>query len=472
MPTDIDLSFFFTPQAIEKAYWDYKDSKTGLLETDEVSIPMGADGVTWENFEKQLPILAKNISNRIFTGEYYFYPFRERDIPKPNGEPRRLSIASIRDVLVQRQLYEALYPSSEENFSKGIFDKVSFAYRKGKSAPYAVRSIWAAYQKGYIYALDADIQKFFDNLNHGRLMELVDNWIGRESNAGKLIWRFIRTDRVPYDTYNREKDRKKYFQTQKPKRESRIQGVPQGGVLSGMLANLYLHEFDQWVIEHLGAEYDLRYFRYADDFVILAKQREIVEKLKEPVGKKLSDDILVKMHTDPKKTKISEIPKGELEFVGFQFTEKLICVKQSNIDKFKNRFLEKLQSEQNYTSESYNWEPRLNIAITYCVNPRIIGVEPEICSICGLPLTGKRNWIAFFAQTITDVNQLRRLDRWMRKQVCSYFYNKYRKRLKSSHLRKAGMKNLVNEYFRLRREHSEFCQCDPEETVFVDLVAE
>ena len=193
-----------------------------------------------------------------------------------------------------------------------------------------------------------------------------------------------------------------------------------------MLANLYLHEFDKWVVEKLGADFDLHHIRYADDFVILVKEREEAEALMEIVCKKLSDDILVKMHTDPEKTKISEIPEGELEFVGFNFTKNHIRVKLSNIKRFKNRFLDKLHSETLYKSNSYSWEPRLKIAIKYCVNPRIIGVEPELCPICGLLKSSKRSWIAFFAQAVTDMKQLKQLDRWMRKQVCRYFRDRYR----------------------------------------------
>ena len=209
----------------------------------------------------------------------------------------------------------------------------------------------------------------------------------------------------------------------------------------------------------MGNKIDLRYFRYADDFVILVKERDVAESLKVPVQEKLSQDLLVELHTDPEKTKISEIVSGELEFVGFHFTRDKVRARKSNIKKFKRRFRFALIGETKYMSDSYNWEPRLNITISYCVNPRILGLDPEPCPDCGLPMTGKRNWMAFFAKAVTDEDQLKQLDRWMRKQVSKYFRNTYRKRLKRKDLRKAGMKSLVGEYYQLQKGAPSFCQC-------------
>lgn len=463
MSAEIDLAPFFTPQAIEEAFQRYKDSKTGLLESDKIKIPMGADGVEWEQFENHLSINSKNISNRVLGGIYYFYPFREVDKPKPDGGIRRISIASIRDALVQRQLYEALYESVEKVFSKPNVSNVSFAYRKGKSAPRAALKIWEAYKDGYLFALDADIVKFFDTLDHSRLSYLIDNWLGTNSPARQLLWRFMRTARVPYDTYRNEQGRSKIFQRKKPKCVSRTAGVPQGGVLSGMLANLYLHEFDLWVVGELGKEIDLKYFRYADDFVILTRDEKAAEAIKEPVRKKLADDLFVELHSDPNKTKISEIAAGDLEFVGFHFTAHDVRARESNIKKFKNRFKEKLRRELIYETEDYDWQTRLDIAISYCVNPRIIGLEQEPCPNCGLPRTGKRNWMAFFSQVVTHEDQLKQLDRWMRAQVSRYFRDNYRVRLGRKELRGAGMKSLVGEYYRLNQKRVTLCACLYEE---------
>jgi RNA-directed DNA polymerase len=163
MTTSIDLEPFFSADAIKAAYVRYKESKTDRFRSDRIRIPMGADGITWEDFECNLDRNAHNISRRVLNGSYQFYPFREKDVEKPGGGVRILSIAGVRDALVQRQLYEALYESAEAMFAQPGLDQVSFAYRRGKSAPYAVRCIWQAYKSdGYGYAFDADICKLFD----------------------------------------------------------------------------------------------------------------------------------------------------------------------------------------------------------------------------------------------------------------------------------------------------------------------
>jgi RNA-directed DNA polymerase len=163
MSSVINLEPYFSCEGIESAYWRYKESKTDRYKPQKIAIPMGADGITWQDFERNLVRNATNISRRVLNGSYQFYPLREVEVKKPSGDMRILSIASIRDALVQRQLYEALYKSAETMFARPGLDRVSSAYRKGKSAPDAALRIWRSFKRdGYGYALDADIQKFFD----------------------------------------------------------------------------------------------------------------------------------------------------------------------------------------------------------------------------------------------------------------------------------------------------------------------
>jgi group II intron reverse transcriptase/maturase len=465
MATVIDLEPFFTADAVKAAYTKYKESKTDRFKSNRINIPMGADGVTWEDFERNLDRNVQNISRRVLNGSYQFYPFREKDVEKPGGGVRTLSIASIRDALVQRQLYEALYESAEAMFAQPRLDQVSFAYRRGKSAPYAAHRIWQAYRRdGYCYAFDADLRKFFDTLDHDRLMELVHAWISRDSVAGKMLWRYIRTDRVPYDSYPHGSGWKKHFMKKKPKREPRCKGVPQGGVLSGMLANLYLHEFDRWVVEELSQQFDLRYFRYADDFVMLTRREEDARALYDPVAERLTDPLLLEIHpmldTPESKTKISVIADGDLVFVGFQFMEDRVRAKPENIRRFKKRFLAALHKERSLKSDSGHWDERLRLTIRYCVNPKILGPPPELCTTCGLPKDRRRSWMAFFATVVTDEDQLRQLDRWMRRRICRYFRDKYRVRLGRKELRQAGMKTLVSEHYRAKQAHDNLCNCE------------
>ena len=154
MTKDIDdvLVEKFNEDRINQLFYRLKYSKWNRfsdIDDPEINIAMGADGVTFEAFEIQLERQARNICSRVHNDKYIFYPFRELDIekePAQNGQPakyRTLSIASIRDNLVQSLLYEdVLYEPLEELFK--ILDKakpVSFAYRKGKSAPKAALEV-------------------------------------------------------------------------------------------------------------------------------------------------------------------------------------------------------------------------------------------------------------------------------------------------------------------------------------------
>lgn len=466
MPDSVDLTEWFSISAIENAYQKLKVSKTDRYKPHVIKIPMGADGVTWQDFEKDFPQNAANISRRVLNGSYQFYALRQVKVPKdeakPEGEQRSLAIASIRDALTQIQLYGALYESAERLFSIPKVNNVSFAYRKGRSAPRAAQQIWSSFKRdGYRFAFDADIRGFFDNLNHDRMMALVDGWVGRTTVPGKLLWRYLRTEMVPFEAYphpKKNRDWRSYFKHHKgprrPRWEGTPKGVPQGGVLSGMMANLYLHEFDCWVMDSLSQQFDLRYFRYADDFVILARTREDACAVWEPVREKLAE-LHLELH--PVKTSVKCIPEDGLEFLGFHFSEHLVRAKQVNIEKFRLRFMKALRKEKGFRYRRPSWRERLNKAIEFCVNPKVLGPEPEQCEVCGLPRDRRRNWMAFFAATVTDIDQLRQLDRWMRKQICRYFRDNYRVRLGVKHLRLAGMKSLVHEYYRQREAASPNC---------------
>jgi RNA-directed DNA polymerase len=467
---EIDLVSFFTPDTLRQAYLEYKAAKTDRFWPHDITIPMGADGVTWCDFEKNLDTNIANISQRVLGGRYFFYPLLEFEVDKPDGGKRTLSSACIRDALVQRQLYAALYDSAERIFSIPHLHKVSFAYRRRKSAPAAAQRIWRSFkQDGYSWAFDADIRKFFDTLDHKRLMRLVDDWIGNDSLARALVWRFIRTDRVPSDSYPKGREWQAFFKQNKPTRVKRTMGVPQGGVLSGMLANLYLHELDRWVVEKLGRTFDLRYYRYADDFVILTKSKGDAEALFEPIDAKLRELKLVLHPNPPKTNRSAEIAKGELQFVGFHFFADKIRARPSTVQKFKHRFKkEVIGRERQLHSTSSGLLARHKVLVQYAMNPKVRGPEPERCETCGLPKDRHRNWMSFFANTVTDIHQIKGLDRWMRRQVSRHFRKRYKhlepnQRIKKTDWVRAGAVTLEREYYRQRRIRGKICQCPDDE---------
>ncbi|MCT7963478.1 reverse transcriptase domain-containing protein [Laspinema sp. D1] len=195
---DDKLCQYFHPKKVEEAFLRYKEAKHDVF-TEEIRIPMGADGISSKTFEKELSRRCQFISKRVIHGTYLFYPFREVNIPKPSGQERVLAIATIRDVLVQKILYELLYEEVEKLFkATPKLDRVSCAYRKGKSASSAARLIHNYIQSGFHFSLDADIVKFFDVIAHDRLISIIQNLFGHETRVSTLLRRFIKTSGIPY----------------------------------------------------------------------------------------------------------------------------------------------------------------------------------------------------------------------------------------------------------------------------------
>ncbi|MBV6627863.1 MAG: hypothetical protein KI793_33895 [Rivularia sp. (in: Bacteria)] len=459
---DERLTEYFQPEKIKDAFLTYEEQKKDFFqEQNEPKIQMGADGISYKTFKNELDLRCKFISKRLIKGTYQFYPFREVDIPKPSdGKSKRtLSISTIRDALVQKLLYDAIYDEVEKDFkATRTLDKVSCAYRKGKSAPYAATQIHHYIKQGFKFALDADIVKFFDTIPHKRLISLVENKFGKDTLATKLLRCFIKTGGVPYTDKRRKYRDQSIFYYYKPNRQNiyRNQGIPQGGVLSGMLANLYLHEFDCWILKDLSKKYSLRYVRYADDFVILLKQKKLIDLVRIEVAEKLKE-IELELHTSENKTKCVDIDKDSLEFVGFQFTLAHIRVKEANINRFETRIKEKIKKELNYKTGEKP-ERRFNFFIKNVINRKVIGRGETTCSECG-GVIGERvkSWMGFFL-IVTDIQQLRELDKCIRREISKHFYKNYQLRLKKSSFKQAELITLEKEYYRLHKR--KFCRCN------------
>lgn len=453
---DAEVKSFFTADKVKAAFLNYEKSKTDRI-TGEISISTGADGTSYRAFKADLDFQCSNISRRICSGTYQFYPFKEVEVPKSDGGTRTLSIASIRDVLVQKILYEATYDYLETYFSEvRAIDVVSFAYRKHKSAPAAAVRIHHYLKRGFLFVLDADIVSFFDRIPHEKLIDKIDFFLGKESLAGNLLRRYIKTGgtRLKGKGYG-----KNNWHHRKPDPDTRKRklGIPQGGVLSGMLANLYLHEFDRWVIEDLGKRNILKYVRYADDFVILAKEESFIKETQIKVASKIKE-MGLEIHREPK-TKILDLNSQSLDFVGFALTHSCIRIKKSNIKKFNERIEDKIAHEKSYGTGS-SAKNRFKFFIEHIVNRKILGCGDSNCNECGGFIDDKvRSWIGFFS-VLTDTDQLKTLDTCIRNKISYYFYRQYGVRLSRADFRDAGLVSLVQEYYRLRkRQKSHRCAC-------------
>ncbi len=478
---DITLDAAFQPDRIVDAFFMYKFGKWdhfSSITKPKISIPMGADGIHAIGFQKQIKRSAKNIALRIKQDSYLFYPFREVDKKKDKTLPfnanntRILGNASIRDALVQAILYQdVLYEPLEALFSTlDNPDPVSFAYRKGKSAPKAALLIQKYIEDGYCHVLDADLSKYFDTIPHDRLLDRLLKVIGNDATCRtfRLVRRFVHTDRVPHRTYKNYRRGAKYIGEKvfhfrkplahrKPARLSRLKGVPQGGILSGLLANLYLHDFDTWVIKRLALRFDLKYIRYADDFIVLVKDSEQLDEIRSLIKEQLTAIDLIINET---KTIKLDINRDGLDFVGFHFNGKTIRIKEKSIRSFKTRIDKELgDPPENIVTMN---DPKATLKwLVWRINFKIQGLSgPENCPKCGyMRIDAPRSLMAFF-RIVTDISQIREMDKWTRQFIYNYIYAAHKVRVQRNELKQAQLKSLVNERWNIGKLRLHPCLCD------------
>lgn len=448
-------------------YHVYKKIKTDIYSDDKIMIQMGVDGVDYIAFETNLSIATEHIARRLREEKHFFSPFREVIISKePNlsvkeaieaEKTRVLSIGTIKDVIVQRIIYKAIEHYSEEVF--GRLKNTSFAYRKQQSAPAAARLISSYVKEGYCHVLDADLSKFFDTIPHEKLDSEIGSFFGEENQLiKKYLRRFFSADRVEWDSYQ---GNVKNFYKKKPKRIIRKEGIPQGGVLSGLLANVYMHQFDKWVTTKLSSEYGCKYVRYADDFVLMFKTESHIEE----VFNKCKAQLLtmgLKLHELGSKSQILNLSyegRKTLEFVGFAITPKYIRVREANILKFKKRISNIINKCE---IRSYRQTEDLKFIIKH-IRFKVLGNEEFHalkCEICE-KTKSKKSWLSYFL-SITDVRQLKSLDTWIRKQVYTKYYLSTNKRLSNKLLRDLELPSIEETYYTYHKELGkiEHCHCD------------
>ena len=266
----------------------------------------GVDGQTVAAFaadaERQLGALRR----RLLSAERYVPPpVRRVEIPKPDGRTRPLGIPTVGDRVVQQAVVQVVEPAFEARFTPS-----SFGYRPGRSAIDAVGWVREASRRGARWVAEFDIVGFFDNLRHPRLLREVAKVIDDPEVLG-LIRRWLKAGVVT-----------------ETGPEAREAGTPQGGVISPLLANIYLHRLD---VEVRAAGF--RLIRYADDFVILCDRRAEALAADRLVRAILAD---IGLEVAEAKSRVVKIADG-FEFLGFQFQGRFLRPRPVALTRFKDR---------------------------------------------------------------------------------------------------------------------------------------
>jgi RNA-directed DNA polymerase len=340
----------------------------------------GIDGMTIEEF----PGWAKSghwkrIVTELKTGQYHPAPVKRVEIEKPDGGTRQLGIPTVTDRVIQQAIAQVLTPIFDPEFSAH-----SFGFRPGRNGQQALKQVQGIIKEGRRYAVDADLSKFFDRVNHDLLMTLLGRKV-KDKRLLRLIKRYLRAGVIANRRYI-----------------ASCEGVPQGGPLSPLLANIMLDPLDK-ELERRGH----RFARYADDFTIIVKSQRAAERVLRSISRFLQDRLKLVVNT----TKSHVVKTNECKFLGFTFQGTRIQWHPHSLNKFK-RQVRRLTNR--------NW----GVSMKY----QLFKLSQYL-----------RGWINYFG-IASGYQRCVELDHWIRRRVRMAYWRQWRKpRTKVRNLMKRGV---------------------------------
>lgn len=230
----------------------------------------------------------EEIKNALRNREYKPSPIRRVEIPKPDGGNRKLGIPIVVDRIIQQAIAQVLTPIYEEQFSNS-----SYGFRPNRDCHMAIKKSLEYINDGYKYVVDMDLEKFFDKVNHDKLMQVLNNTI-KDGDVLSIIRKFlvsgVMVNGVLIDT---------------------LEGTPQGGPLSPLLSNVILNELDKELEKR-----ELRFVRYADDCNIYVKSIRSAQRVYESIKSFIENKLYLKVNESKSKV---DIVTNDIKFLGFGF---------------------------------------------------------------------------------------------------------------------------------------------------------
>ncbi len=342
----------------------------------------GVDGMTVSDLPGYLKQHWPAIREQLLSGTYVPQPVKRVEIPKPDGGVRKLGIPTVLDRFIQQAVMQVLQGRWDRTFSEH-----SYGFRPGRSAHQAVEQAQRYIAAGYRWVVDLDLEKFFDRVNHDKLMAKIAERVG-DKRLLKLIRAYLTAGGMegglvsPVD-----------------------EGTPQGGPLSPLLSNIVLDEFDR-ELERRG----LRFARYADDSNIYVRSRRAGQRVMESITRFITTKLKLKVNEQ----KSAVARPWERKFLGFSFTagrEPRRRIAPKTVLRFKERVRELTQRSKGVSVERM--------------------AEPLARYL--------RGWIGYFGKCETP-SVLESLEAWTRRRLRSAIWRQWRLgSTKFAELRKRGV---------------------------------
>jgi RNA-directed DNA polymerase len=290
---------------------DRENMKEALRRVKTNKGSAGIDGMTVGGIADYLKQHWPTVRERLLNGTYEPNPVRRVEIPKPDGGVRNLGIPTVLDRLIQQAVMQVLQRQWD-----GTFSEHSYGFRPGRSAHQAVAQAQQYIVEGHGWCVDLDLEKFFDRVNHDKLMGRIAKRVG-DKRLLKLIRAFLNAGVMENGLVSPS-----------------IEGTPQGGPLSPLLSNLVLDELDR-ELERRGH----RFVRYADDCNIYVRSERAGQRVMESVTRFIMQELKLKVN----EAKSAVARPQERKFLGFSFTvgpevKRIIAPKA--LDRFKQRIRE------------------------------------------------------------------------------------------------------------------------------------
>ena len=269
----------------------------------------GVDGVTVQELEEYMQENWNSIKEQIRTRTYKPQPVKRVEIPKPNGGVRKLGIPTVIDRVIEQAITQILTPIFEP-----LFSDFSYGFRPNRRCEQAIVKLLEYFNDGYLWVVDIDLEKFFDNVPQDKLMSYVGRVI-HDGDTESLIRKYLKAGVMENGIY-----------------KSTDIGTPQGGNLSPLLSNIMLNELDK-ELESRGQHFT----RYADDVVIVVKSKAAATRVMYSITKWIEKELGLKVNAT--KTKIT--PPSKLKYLGFGFwkdkTEWKARPHEDSLNKFKRK---------------------------------------------------------------------------------------------------------------------------------------